>query len=90
MTFPTAFARALAPVAVVAGRRAGARPQSTSPTWPRSSAHLPSVQSMTANFTQTDARGPVARRARCSSSGRARSASNMAAATCCWSPTARR
>lgn len=55
MTFRTAFARALAPVAIVAAAPAApAVAQSTD--LGKVQAHLGAVQSMTANFTQTDAR----------------------------------
>jgi outer membrane lipoprotein-sorting protein len=57
MTFTTTFARALLPVALVAAAPAfGAAP---SPDLARLKAHLTAVQTMTANFTQTDARGRV-------------------------------
>jgi outer membrane lipoprotein-sorting protein len=55
MTFPTKIARALVPVAIVAlaAPAAGAE----SPDRARLRAHIGSVQSMTANFMQIDARG---------------------------------
>ncbi len=53
MTFTTA-ARALLPVALVATPIAAATP---SPDLARLKAHLTGVQTMTANFTQTDAKG---------------------------------
>ncbi len=56
MAFPTAFARALAPLAIVAAAvPAAASPQSVE--LAKVEAHLTGVQSMTASFTQTDARG---------------------------------
>ena len=55
MEFTTKFARALLPVALVT---AAAAPAATeSPDLVRLKTHLTSVQTMTANFTQTDARG---------------------------------
>ena len=56
MTFPTRFARALAPLAIVA---AAATPAAAaeSPDLAKFRGHLASVQSMTANFVQTDGRG---------------------------------
>ena len=62
MTFTTNFARALLPVALVAAAPAFAATQS--PDLARLKAHLASVQTMTANFTQTDAKGR-SRPARC-------------------------
>jgi chaperone LolA len=53
MTFTTA-ARALLPVALVAAPTLAAAP---SPDLARLKAHLTGVQTMTANFTQTDAKG---------------------------------
>jgi outer membrane lipoprotein-sorting protein len=55
MAFPTAFARALAPVAIVAA--AAPAPAASSAEIAKVQAHLAAVQSMTANFIQTDARG---------------------------------
>jgi outer membrane lipoprotein-sorting protein len=56
MTFSIRLARALAPVALVAmAVPAAAAPQSLD--LAKVQAHLTSVQSMTANFTQTDAKG---------------------------------
>jgi outer membrane lipoprotein-sorting protein len=56
MTFSTAFARALAPVALAAAAApAAAAPQSAD--LAKVQAHFAGVQSMTAAFTQTDARG---------------------------------
>jgi outer membrane lipoprotein-sorting protein len=55
MAFPTAFARALAPVAIVAA--AAPAPAASSAEIGKVQAHLTAVQSMTANFVQTDARG---------------------------------
>ena len=72
MTFSKTFARALVPAALIAAAPASAA--APSPDLARLKAHLSAVQTMTANFTQTDARGG--------------SASNMAAATCCWSQMA--
>ncbi len=58
MTFMTAFGRALMPVALVAAVPAlGA---TESPDLARLRTHLSSVQTMTADFTQTDAKGRVA------------------------------
>src|SRR5438270_12722647 len=54
MTFTTTFARALATVSIVAAVPAAA---ADSPDLARLKAHLASVQTMTANFTQTDSRG---------------------------------
>ena len=51
----TRFARAIAPVAVAAA--APALAATPSPDLARLKSHLSSVQTMTANFTQTDARG---------------------------------
>ena len=56
MTFPTRFARALAPLAMVAAVAAPAA-AAESPDMAKFRAHLSSVQSMTANFVQTDGRG---------------------------------
>ena len=53
MTFST-FARAILPVALVAAPSLAAAP---SPDLARLKAHLSAVETMTANFTQTDARG---------------------------------
>ena len=58
MSFPTHFARALAPLAIVA-MAAPASAQSSDIA--KVEAHLSAVQSMTANFTQTDSRNRVAR-----------------------------
>jgi outer membrane lipoprotein-sorting protein len=55
MRFPITFARALAPLAIVAAAAGPATAQTDDMAKVR--AHLGSVQSMTANFTQTDARG---------------------------------
>jgi outer membrane lipoprotein-sorting protein len=55
MTFTHSFARALVPVAIIAMAVPAAAAES--PDMARLRAHLGSVQSMTANFTQTDARG---------------------------------
>ncbi len=57
MTFPTSFARALAPVALIAS--APALAAAPSPDLARLKEHLSAVQTMTANFTQTDAKGQV-------------------------------
>ena len=51
---PTTFARALLPIALVATPAVVAAP---SPDLARLKAHLSAVQTMTANFTQTDAKG---------------------------------
>lgn len=59
MTFATTFARVLVPVAIVA--LAAPAPASTKSDLASVDAHLKAVQSMTANFTQTDARGRTAR-----------------------------
>ena len=58
MSFPTHLARALAPVAIVA---MAAPAQAQSADIAKVEAHLAAVQSMTANFSQTDARNRVAR-----------------------------
>ena len=58
MTFPTRFARALAPIALVAVAAPAAAAES--PDLAKFGAHLAAVQSMTANFVQTDARGRAA------------------------------
>jgi outer membrane lipoprotein-sorting protein len=55
MTFPTRFARALAPIALVATATPAAAAES--PDLAKFGAHLAAVQSMTADFVQTDARG---------------------------------
>ena len=55
MSFSMKVARALAPVAIVAA--AAPAIAAESPDMARLKAHLGSVQSMTANFVQTDARG---------------------------------
>ncbi|MGN6589972.1 MAG: LolA family protein [Sphingomicrobium sp.] len=57
MTFMTSFARALAPVAMTAAMPAIAA--APSPDLARLKEHLSSVQTMTADFTQTDAKGQV-------------------------------
>lgn len=57
MTFTTTFARALLPAAMIAA--ASALAAAPSPDLARLKAHLAAVQTMTANFTQTDARGRV-------------------------------
>lgn len=56
MTFTTNFARAIAPVALVAAA-VPAVAADTSADMGRLKAHITSVQTMTANFVQTDARG---------------------------------
>jgi outer membrane lipoprotein-sorting protein len=56
MSFATHFARALIPVAVVAAVPASA---AESPDLARLKAHLTAMQTMTAHFTQTDAKGRV-------------------------------
>ena len=58
MTFSMKVARALAPVAVIA--MAAPAAAADSPDMAKLKAHLSSVQSMTANFVQTDARGRAA------------------------------
>ncbi len=55
MSFSTKFARALAPVAILAIAAPAAAKEL--PDMARLSAHITSVQTMTANFVQTDARG---------------------------------
>jgi outer membrane lipoprotein-sorting protein len=55
MSFPTLFARALAPVAAVA-MVAGPAVAATNPDLARVEAHLTAAQSMTANFVQTDSK----------------------------------
>ena len=55
MTFMTTLARALVPVALAAPALAA----TPSPDLARLKAHLSAVQTMTASFTQTDARGRV-------------------------------
>jgi outer membrane lipoprotein-sorting protein len=55
MSFPTRFARALAPIALVAAAVPAAAAESAD--LAKFRAHLAAVQSMTANFVQTDARG---------------------------------
>jgi outer membrane lipoprotein-sorting protein len=57
MTFTTIFARALLPAAMIAA--APALAAAPSPDLARLRAHLTAVQTMTANFTQTDAKGRV-------------------------------
>lgn len=59
MKFPTSFARALAPVAIVA-LAAPAVAADRSADLAKLKAHITSVQTMTANFTQTDAKGRTA------------------------------
>ena len=59
MSFPTHFARALAPVAIAAAAVAPAS-AAESPDLAKFRNHLASVQSMTANFVQTDGRGRAA------------------------------
>lgn len=54
MSFATNFARALLPAAIVVAAPAAA---ADSPDLARLKAHLTAVQTMTANFTQTDAKG---------------------------------
>ena len=56
MSFAIQFARALIPMAVIATAPASA---AESPDLARLKAHLASVQTMTAKFTQTDAKGRV-------------------------------
>lgn len=57
MTFRTSIARALIPAALVAAPAVASAP---SPDLERLKAHLSNVQTMTADFTQTDAKGRVA------------------------------
>jgi outer membrane lipoprotein-sorting protein len=59
MIFPTAFARALAPIAI-AGAAVPAVAAAPSPDLAKVEAHLAAVQTMTATFTQTDAKGRAA------------------------------
>jgi outer membrane lipoprotein-sorting protein len=59
MTFPTGLVRAFAPVALVASAVPAAAAASADLNAVQS--HLTAVQSMTANFTQSDARGRMAR-----------------------------
>ena len=58
MSFPTQFARALAPVAIVA---LAVPAQAQSADIAKVEQHLAAVQSMTASFTQTDSKNRVAR-----------------------------
>ena len=58
MTFPTKFARALMPVAIVASAAPTAAADSAD--LARLKAHISSVHTMTANFQQIDSRGHVA------------------------------
>jgi outer membrane lipoprotein-sorting protein len=55
MNFTTTFARALVPAAMIVAAAPAAAAQS--PDMARLKAHITSVQTMTADFTQTDARG---------------------------------
>jgi chaperone LolA len=55
MTFPTRFARALVPVAIVAAAAPAAAADSAD--LAKLKAHIGAVQTMTANFVQTDAKG---------------------------------
>ena len=55
MNFRTSFARALVPIAAIAV--AAPAPAADSADMARLNAHISSVQTMTANFVQTDARG---------------------------------
>jgi len=57
MSFATNFARAMAPIAIVA---AAAPAEAQTADLAKVEAHLAAVQSMTANFRQTDARGQSA------------------------------
>ncbi|MEA3082007.1 MAG: hypothetical protein QOD54_1675 [Sphingomonadales bacterium] len=57
MTFPTILARALVTASIAAAVPAAA---AESPDLARLKAHLTAVQTMTANFTQTDAKGRTA------------------------------
>src|SRR3954454_24385041 len=58
MGFSIRMARALAPVAAIMAAAPAAA--ADSPDMARLKAHISSVQTMTANFTQTDARGRTA------------------------------
>ena len=58
MSFPTNLARALAPVAIIA---AAVPAEAQSSDIEKVEAHLAAVQSMTANFVQTDSKNRVAR-----------------------------
>ena len=58
MTFGKTFARALAPIAIVA--TAAPAPAATSADLGLVRSHISAVQTMSANFTQTDARGRAA------------------------------
>jgi len=55
MSFSTRFARALAPVAIIAAAAPAAA--ADNPDLAKVQAHITSVDTMTANFVQTDARG---------------------------------
>ena len=55
MTFPTRFARAFVPVAIVAAAAPAAAADSAD--LAKLKAHIGAVQTMTANFVQTDAKG---------------------------------
>jgi len=55
MTFPTRFARALLPVAIIAAAAPAAAADSAD--LAKLKAHIGAVQTMTANFVQTDAKG---------------------------------
>ena len=55
MSFASTFARALIPVAVIAAPVAA--PAATSADLAKVKAHLAAVKTMTANFSQTDAKG---------------------------------
>jgi len=57
MTFPTRFARALVPVAIVAAAAPAAAAAADSADLAKLKAHIGAVQTMTANFVQTDAKG---------------------------------
>jgi outer membrane lipoprotein-sorting protein len=57
MNFATSFARSLVPAAIFAAAPSAAAPESADLT--RLKAHLADVQTMTADFTQIDARGRV-------------------------------
>jgi outer membrane lipoprotein-sorting protein len=61
MSFRMSLARALAPVAIVAAAGVAAPAQAQSADLAAVQRHLNAVQSMTATFTQTDARNRVAR-----------------------------
>ena len=91
MTFPTRFARALAFFAAFLAIAAAAvqATAALNPAGPRRvhSNHLRQRAVDDGQFRPDRRARAEPRRGRCSSSGRAHAASNMAAATCCSSPT---